>query len=413
MRGYTSFLGLVLSVIAVACKPDPGPDTLTSSSDTTAGNTTSASSTGTGTTDGLQTCVEFGSTCFVRHDLLTTRAHHLAAGDCNGDGKLDLVLDDVIAKELRILYYGTTPEDSSFSNTVKRLGGANSGERILIEDFDGDSDNDIAVLAGAPLEVFLLENGQATPSQFFPLTGETGSFIAAAFDANDDARADLVLSSYYDGVQLWLLNGGAFEAFGPTYGVPECDIAAEIAADDLDGDGLMDVIVMADDQCGDKDLGSLPPTKGVVMLGSADLTFAVSDEFWAGTTPARVRTGDFDGDGRRDFAVLNSYSDDISILLGNGDGTFAQDVRHRPVVRPARIEVGDLDGDGADELVVQGDKSVVASSFPHIPSEPIVLATEVAGPLALADLNEDGLLDIAARSPDTSSHLVLLITGTP
>ncbi len=43
----------------------------------------------------------------------------------------------------------------------------------------------------------------------------------------------------------------------------------------------------------------------------------------AGTIPAFIGVGDFDGDGKLDLAVVNSGGDDVSILLGNGDGTFS------------------------------------------------------------------------------------------
>ena len=47
-------------------------------------------------------------------------------------------------------------------------------------------------------------------------------------------------------------------------------------------------------------------------------------------------TGDFTGNGRTDLAVVNSGSDDVSVLLGNGDGTFQPQVTYAvgPSPRP-------------------------------------------------------------------------------
>lgn len=41
-----------------------------------------------------------------------------------------------------------------------------------------------------------------------------------------------------------------------------------------------------------------------------------------GADSFQLLTGDFNGDGKTDLAVADSYSDIITILLGNGDGTF-------------------------------------------------------------------------------------------
>ena len=51
-------------------------------------------------------------------------------------------------------------------------------------------------------------------------------------------------------------------------------------------------------------------------------------------------TGDFNGDGRTDLAVVDSTSNSISILLGDGDGTF------QPATERGARERSRLDGVG-------------------------------------------------------------------
>ncbi len=51
-----------------------------------------------------------------------------------------------------------------------------------------------------------------------------------------------------------------------------------------------------------------------------------------GVGPAAVVASDIDGDGRADVAIVNSFSNDVTIFWGKGDGTF---VRH-----PQQIHVG-------------------------------------------------------------------------
>jgi len=45
-----------------------------------------------------------------------------------------------------------------------------------------------------------------------------------------------------------------------------------------------------------------------------------------GESPIEAATGDFNGDGKLDLAVVNNGDGTVSILLGNGDGTFRPQV---------------------------------------------------------------------------------------
>ena len=63
--------------------------------------------------------------------------------------------------------------------------------------------------------------------------------------------------------------------------------------------------------------------------------------------------GDFNGDGRPDYAVpANSGS--VFILLGKGDGTFTNGttITTTSPFEPTSVVVGDFDGDGNQDLAV-------------------------------------------------------------
>lgn len=59
-----------------------------------------------------------------------------------------------------------------------------------------------------------------------------------------------------------------------------------------------------------------------VLVSNCDGTFQNPVEVPAGSNPTGIATGDFNGDGQQDFAVINEDDDSVSIFLGDGTGKF-------------------------------------------------------------------------------------------
>lgn len=60
-----------------------------------------------------------------------------------------------------------------------------------------------------------------------------------------------------------------------------------------------------------------------VLISNCDGTFKAPVAIAVGSNPTSIVTGDFDGDGKEDFAVANEDDDSISIFLGDGTGNFS------------------------------------------------------------------------------------------
>src|SRR2546426_619065 len=58
------------------------------------------------------------------------------------------------------------------------------------------------------------------------------------------------------------------------------------------------------------------------LAGNGDGTFGVASTYAAGGGPASVVADDVNGDGKLDLVVANFLSTTVSVLLGNGNGTF-------------------------------------------------------------------------------------------
>ena len=108
-----------------------------------------------------------------------------------------------------------------------------------------------------------------------------------------------------------------------------------------------------------------------------------------------MRTADFDADGRDDISAL-ATNGDLLIFKSSGDGfeppTLIADVQ--------AYTVGDVDGDGLSECIVYTkalQETVIYGSVLKTPS--LAKIQDFVGvPLAVGDLNQDGVGDVAFMS---------------
>lgn len=84
---------------------------------------------------------------------------------------------------------------------------------------------------------------------------------------------------------------------------------------------------------------------------------------YPGGSPFAFASGDFNGDGRSDLAVLNSSDGNVSVFLANSDGTLKTPVAYAIGVNPSSIAVADINGDGKLDIVVANDGDPKISEF--------------------------------------------------
>ncbi len=263
-------------------------------------------------------------TTYNATDVNGDQPQYIAAGDFNGDGKLDLAFGTLV-----LLGNG----DGTF--TPGAGNGYNFGGPLVVGDFNGDGILDVAV-AGA---VFLGKGDGTFPTRVVPLDVAAGIeqiFSMVEGDFNADGKLDLAITCLDYNGNYWLVSvlGNGDGTFQPVV-QSALTTVTYLAAGDVNGDGKPDLILSNSTQIG-------------AMLGNGDGTFQTATAYPAGGS-GPVAVADFNGDGKQD--VLTVYSGNAALLLGNGDGTFQAAVSFPSGSSPSAVAVADLNGDGRLDVV--------------------------------------------------------------
>ena len=144
--------------------------------------------------------------------------------------------------------------------------------------------------------------------------------------------------------------------------------------------------------------------------------FGSATNFSAGASPAFVLVGDFNADGKRDMAVANSGSNNVSILLGNGSGGFAAAVNYAAGAQPSGLAKADFNGDGKIDLAVTNagasSVSILLGNGNGTFGTPTDYGTGT-GPavVVMADFDGDGKADLAVANRGSDNISILLGNG--
>lgn len=385
-------------------------------------------------------------------------------GDFNGDGLMDIaIINGWGTSENTSIYLART--DGSFSSTPSfqgpPYGVALSGSveldlsRVSLGDFNGDGKTDIAVNKSwgstEPMSIYLSTGNGFGPAMAGPPMSVSGTVSAGKVDIsrvklgdfNGDGRTDIArvnLPGTGQAMSIYLANpDGSFNGT-PIQGSPmwSTDGDGTIEGDavniprvllgDFNGDGRTDIahingwgakentsIYLAKT---DGSFSSTPdfqgPPSGVAQSGSVALDIS------------RVSLGDFNGDGKTDIAVNNSWgsSAPMSIYLSTGNG-FGPAIAGPSVwvygtisagkVDLSRVKFGDFNGDGRTDIArinLPGTGQTMSiylakdGSFSNTPIQGVPMWSAVGNGtvefdavniprVLLADFNGDGMTDIA------------------
>ncbi|OJH42272.1 FG-GAP repeat domain-containing protein [Cystobacter ferrugineus] len=220
--------------------------------------------------------------------------------------------------------------------------------RFATADLDEDGLQDLVVTGYDKVFAVLLSNGDGT-FRTQRLTEEPWPMDSVLGDFDEDGHVDQAVSSRKSSTtEIFLRRGtgqGGFSAAALVTSVPGVSSfigSAVLAADDLDGDGHLDLALTIDQ---DSDLTVWNTLTLVKGLG--DGTFAPGARLPSGRRPSSVTTGDFNGDGVSDVVTLQWESKDARVWLGGPGRT----TRTLPIGSVGPSAVGDFNGDGWTDVI--------------------------------------------------------------
>ena len=395
--------------------------------------------------------------------------------DYDGDGDLDLFFPQGVP--LPVGSGPNPPADCLFRNDgglkftdVSEAVGLSSkgyGQGVAAADYDADGDVDIYVTRYGMNTLWRNDGGR-----FVDATAEAGvgselwGLGAAFFDADGDGDLDLFVVNYFDfdpAKAPFARKADGSPEYGPPSGFSgqpdvlyrnegdgtftDVSASAGIAGDgrgmgvlatDLDGDGLLDVLVAND---AESNAAWINQENGTFSDEATPLGLDLNGEGQAEANMG-IALGDLDGDGLRDVAISHYVGEHDTLwrarALPNGgrvyvDSTFAAGIGSGSLPMTGwGIAAADFDLDGHPDLVVaNGHIRAEANQEYDVANPPLLWrnrgdgrlldVSDTAGPyfrarhqgrgLAVGDLDGDGDLDFVIVHRDVPA--VLLRNDSP
>ncbi len=279
---------------------------------------------------------------------LTTDPLDVFAFDATSDGKTDIVTIGGMGIPTVLPGNG----DGTFATPISSITGISGYPHAVAGEVNGDGITDL--IAVDTTVVVLLGNGDGTYTRGFSSPLPARQSAAAIGDFDEDGVADVVVSFWEGAPGPAVYFGNGDGSFAGPVNVDTIGYVEDLTVGDLDGDGHLDIAAAQD--------GSYPGSV-LVWPGLGNGVFAPAVIYPADDHNYKLAAGDFDGDGRTD--LVDSGDHGLNLYLQQLDGTLGPR-RVYPLETAAATWAGDLDSDGRDDLVIafHGDDIGVQLSQP-------------------------------------------------
>lgn len=329
-------------------------------------------------------------------------ANHVAAGDLNRDGRVDLAIALSTSPTPTVVVV-TNNGNGNYTVGTRYAVGTNPS-CVAIGELTGDLYMDIAVANKNSNSVTVLKGSSSGTFSLYKTValaqGSNPVWLAIA-DMTNDGKNDIVTANNGDrSISVLVNTGSSFtvktSSAGLALGRPRC-----LGVGDFNKDGKLDVAITTDLEASAK-----------VFFGDNKGGFTSSVSKVTSQTTGGLAVGDLNNDSYLDLVVTNDASiGGVQVILGQPGGNFAEPVRYATFANTKHVVLADLDWDGALDIVTAQAGTPDLSLFINNgdgtfkPCYQFSTNDYAKNGLASADMDNDGLADVVMIQSNNSTGI--------
>jgi hypothetical protein len=216
-------------------------------------------------------------------------------------------------------------------------------------------------------------------------------------DWNADGRLDVTVTCNADD-RISTLKGAGGGRFGGRVDFTGMDGPYKVAAGDMNGDGIADMILALYDA----------NVVRIYYLMANDVSYSSYVDLPVGSGPVDVAVADLDQDGDRDIITSNFNSNNISVLRNNGGGTFAPHADYATGQNPWGMAVGRVNADAYPDVVTADFTTSTVTLWLGSSTGTLTFGASISAgsnptDVTLVDLDADGVGDMALANLNSSN----------
>lgn len=345
----------------------------------------------------------------------------VAVVDLDGDGKMDLIVTNSVDNTVSVFKNTSTSGTIDFAAKLDYVTGTNP-QAVAVVDFDGDGKVDIAVADHTDNTISIIRNtstsiGNINYDSRVIFTTGTNPISIAIGDLDNDGKLDLALSNLYGNSISILRNvslGVGNIDFDTKVDYATGDNPYSIAVGDLDFDGKVDLVTT-------NYFSNTVSVFANISTGDGSISFADKSDFTTGTNPNSVAIGDIDGDGKVDLGITNKGSHKVSIFKNAstiGSISFDNKIDFSAGNHPNSIAIGDFDGDGKYDFAITDydgwELSILRNTIPFPPptiSSFAPLSITAGTTVSISGTGFIGVTEVSFGGTPASSFIVVSPTN--
>ncbi|CAF1358358.1 unnamed protein product [Rotaria sp. Silwood1] len=335
----------------------------------------------------------------------------LAVGDFNNDQILDIIVAGSFSNYI-IFFFGYGDGDFIYQEAISLEGLSVTPYLVVVNDLNNDGNTDLVVTTYDNNQILIyLGRGNGDFYKKFIYATEVSSFPTSIIlhDLNQDNIVDIVTANANDNtISVLLGHGDGTFANATNYSTGNSTSPIYATVGDFNNDGLVDLI------SANYDTDSLTIYFGNGYGIFSNQIFIFTSNYYANSLVVQ----DLNNDKDDDIIAIFSSSSSMGIFLGNGDGSFQQmkiystDVGSLPLFsfladfnKDGMKDIAILDSDTPSINIFFGYNNGSFSKKPSIPID----SSSSSYFMASGDFNNDSEIDIVVSNLANDDITILLL----